>query len=452
MKDKRRHPDAWTAVTVHRSDHDHLAHHHYVTHPKWSPDSHLHDGSQSAAKRGWFVFKHEPSLASVSTEQRPLIRSETTTTTGSTDQPLIQASLPFTEKYGRCLDILHYGANSTVRLHLNKLPGSDLKSKQLLAIKVYRCNILDSSNPLSRSSHGSPESIANFHPHHPNILAILDLLYNERSELCLVMPICAGGNLHELISHTGGPISTNEADCIIAQILGALSFLHEQNTAHRDIRLETVLLTENGSVKLAGFGDGHIRRIWSECAVPTEETFRPRSQSHPASASAAAWSFSLPWLFSSSKTNPSARASGEMAHSTVSYPGMSLPYIPPEGFHSRSRAVLGHGDLPHRDGDDDDPRPADIWATAIIYVALITGRLIWRSARPHHEDPVYLDYLYGRCSEDGYPPIEALGKRRGNAIYAMLHPTARKRITSSQLLQSEWMSRVSICEAGLLGR
>ncbi|KAJ5752535.1 hypothetical protein N7520_009452 [Penicillium odoratum] len=377
---------------------DQVLHHHFVTHTKWSTGSSFDDNQ--SAKLSWPGFRNvfHPSLASVSTD-RPLMRSETSTTTAS-NQPLIQhTSRPFAERYGRCLDILHYGTNSTIRLHQTNLPGSSSKSKQLLAVKVYRYNILDSSNPQSRASHCATDLISNIHPQHPNILPIIDLLYNERSELCLVMPICAGGDLHELISHNGGPISTNEADCILAQILNALSFLHEHNTAHRDIRLETVLLTERGSVKLAGFGDGHIRRLWSDCAVPAEETFRPRSQSHPASTT---WSYPLHWLFSSSR-GPSPRGSGDFIHNTATLPGMSLPYMPPERFHSRSYAL-------EMDEDENNPCTSDIWAAAIIYVALITGRLLWRSARPRYEDPQYLDYVRCRCSEDGYPPIEALGK------------------------------------------
>ncbi|KAJ6013375.1 hypothetical protein N7540_007966 [Penicillium herquei] len=450
MKTERRHSDAWTAVAVHQPEQ--VTHHHYVTHTKWSPES--HEASQSAAKRGWPVFRneHRPSLASVSTDQQPLMRSETLGTTDS-KPPTSESYIPFAEKYGRCLEILHYGTNSTVRLHQIKTSIPSSKSKQLVAIKVYRYNILDKSNPLSQSSslHCSVTSISDLHPDHPNILPITDLLYNERSELCLVMPFCAGGDLHELISRSGAPIPTHEADCIMTQILRALSFLHEHEVAHRDIRLETILLTEHGAVKLAGFGDGHIRRLWTECASPTEkeDSFRPRSHSHPSSS--APWSFSLPWLFGSSRTNNTTlpRSSGE-ASSTVSFPGMSLPYIPPEGFQARSHVSLRREDQSD-EHDDHDPRPADVWATAIIYLTMIMGRLIWRSARPHREDPRYLEYLYCRRSEDGYPPIEALGMRRRNAIYAMLHPLSRKRITTKQMLQSEWISRVSVCEAGDMG-
>ncbi|KAJ5291849.1 hypothetical protein N7478_001100 [Penicillium angulare] len=505
MKDTRRLPDSWTAVAVHDGPSDQITHHHYVTHAKWSrayESSHdAHDAGAGVAKRGWPVFR-KPSLplASIPTEERPLMRSEITTgseseITGSEsnqpqiDVPVLEPCLPFTDKYGRCLDILHYGTNSTVRLHQNKTsispkPSSisDSKSKSksshLVAVKVYRYNIFNSSHhntphadaftPSSFSC--SESSISSLHPTHPNILSIIDLLHNERQELCLVMPFCAGGDLHELISRSGSTLPKTEADCITAQILRALSFLHAHDTAHRDIRLETILLTEHGAVKLAGFGDGHIRRLWSTCATATatDESFRPRSHSYPStstytstpshSSSSAPWSFSLPWLFGSSSRTPPTNANIsrpiDVANtcSTASFPGMSLPYIPPEGFKCRSHTAHTASKLrEHSDEEDNDPRPADIWGTAIIYLALITGRLAWRTVRPMGEDPRYLEYLNGRRSEDGYPPIEALGRRRRNAIYGMLHPVARKRITAVQMLESEWISRVEVCEAGEVG-
>lgn len=95
---------------------------------------------------------------------------------------------------------------------------------------------------------------------------------------------------------------------------------------------------------------------------------------------------------------------------------MSLPYIPPEGFTYRPRRKSWRDTIEcEEDGDEGeeevrDPRPADVWATAIIYLALVTGRLLWRSARPHREDARYLEYVHCRLGEDGYPPIEALGK------------------------------------------
>lgn len=402
MKDRQQ--NTWTAVTVYRPD-QLTAHHHYITPPKWSlqHSESLDCSCRIAAKRSLPIFgnEHLPKVKSVPTGRTPLTMSGTQST--PTSQPS-RPQLSFTEKYGRCLEILHYGSNSTVRLHQRKTFSRSQES-QLLAIKVYRHDILNLSNSLARGSFCSPATIADLHPSHPNILPITELLCNERAELCLVMPYCAGGNLHELLSRTG-PLPTVEADCLVAQILRALYFLHTHNTAHRDIRLETVLLTQRGSVKLAGFGDEHIRRLWSDGVVMTETREEDLERSPPPSSI----SSSFAWVLSAfSRYGPARRASSDSASSSASFPGMVLPYIPPEGFRPRSHRDH-YGDDIDEDEGDDDPRPADVWATAIVYFALLTGRLVWRSARPDREDTRYLEYLDSRRGEDGYPPIEALGQ------------------------------------------
>ena len=348
---------------------------------------------QSSAKRGWPTIKQDLlPITKVPTDQQPLLRRDSVLSISE-----IPRNLSFAEKYGRCHEIIHYGSNSTTRLHANKTQSN--QNSQLLAIKVYRHSILHSSS----SSHSS----TSIHPDHPNILPILDILHNERSELCVVTPYCAGGDLGTFLSRNG-PLPPPEADCIITQILRALTYLHKYDIAHRDIHLETVLITAKGAVKLAGFGDGHIRRMWEDSAVykpaisPGMTQSRPRSDSHPQSTC----SFTLPWPLNKWSRHISPFSCADSTKSNkIAYGGISIPYIPPEGFNHLGRRHSDRG----VDCDDLDPRPADVWATAMIYMALVTGRLLWRSARSHCEDARYLEYLDSRGSKDGYPPIEALG-------------------------------------------
>lgn len=387
------HADNWAAVPAHRPGQD--VHHHYVNRPKWSPDN--FPQSQKNGKRA-YTGEFQSSRTSVVTERHPLLDSSISAALTS-QQVTIDDSRSFAYKYGRDLKILHYGTNGTIRLHLFKPRDPGLQSK-LCAVKVYRNDIISSqSNSLPRASCCSTTFISGLHPHHPNILPILDLLYNDHSQLCLVMPFCAGGDLHELLKQNE-TLPSNEADCILSQILRALCFLHDNKTAHRDMRLETVLLTENGSVKLAGFGDSHVRHIWEKCMIPSEF----EEESPPDSHSPSSWPSWLiaPFSLPSFNRRPSA---GDSLTSSASYPGLSLPFIAPEAFHRY------YNGLETSNGEDRsrDPRPADIWGAAIIYMALVNGRLPWKSARPHHEDPRYEEYLELRESEDGFPLIESLG-------------------------------------------
>ncbi|KAJ5677262.1 uncharacterized protein N7477_002895 [Penicillium maclennaniae] len=219
MKDGRHHQDTRTAFAVHRPDPT-ATHHHYLTRRKGSLAAQEFNDAFPIAKRGWFIFEneHRPSLASVSTDRQPLMRAETSSSMEA--RPIIssRSHRSFSDKYGRCLEILHYGTNTTVRLHRYTTEGG--QPQRLVAVKVYRYNITDSSSPPPSSSCDT-STIANLQPRHPNILSINDLIHNERSELCLVMPFCAGGDLHELLARNG-PLPTYEADCIVTQILRAL--------------------------------------------------------------------------------------------------------------------------------------------------------------------------------------------------------------------------------------
>ncbi|KAL2809377.1 kinase-like domain-containing protein [Aspergillus granulosus] len=411
-------------------------HNHVITPPEWSlaPQKRrwtgdAGDSHPKAVRANWPIFwnKHRDSLSSLSTTtEEPLIRSSTSEESLSYQTITSESHLPFADQYGCCLEILHYGFNSTVRLHQGKDTVYRPNNAQLFAVKAYRRNIWGFLGlPVDNRTSCSPAAIADFHPQHPNIIPITDLLFNKQSQLCLVTPYCEGGNLHKLLMSKQS-LPTAEIDCLIAQILRALAFLHEQNMAHRDVRLETVLLTQNGAVKLAGFSDEYVHRIWAECAISTEsdsgEEDAPDHHDDPSSSSShsppSTWSFSsILSKFYRPCISPIRAGQPGASRPSASFPGIRLPYMAPENFLSGLHRWY-HDDLqPEPDNRDEDPRPADIWATGIVYLTLITGRLPWHSARRAPQDPKYNSYLRcrpgdGNDYKDGYPPIEAIGEVR----------------------------------------
>ncbi|KAF3156756.1 serine/threonine-protein kinase HAL4/sat4 [Orbilia oligospora] len=219
---------------------------------------------------------------------------------------------------------------------------------------------------------------------HPNVIHTLDLLQDAKGDYCEVMEYCAGGDLYTLIL-SAGKLDCAEADCYFKQLMRGVEYMHEMGVAHRDLKPENLLLTSRGALKITDFGNG-------EC-------------------------FRMAWE--------------KEAHKTCGLCG-SAPYISPEEYIEK----------------EFDPRAVDVWATGVIYMAMRTGRHLWRVAK-RDEDEFFQKYLEGRKDEAGYGPIESLHRARcRNVIYSILDPNPTRRITASQVLKSEWGREIKVCQAG----
>lgn len=182
---------------------------------------------------------------------------------------------------------------------------------------------------------------------HPNVINTLDLLQDDKGTYCEVMEYCSGGDLYTLVL-AAGQLEVVEADCFFKQLMRGVEYMHEMGVAHRDLKPENLLLTQHGSIKITDFGNG-------EC-------------------------FRMAWE--------------KEAHMTAGLCG-SAPYIAPEEYVDR----------------EFDPRAVDVWACGIIYMAMRTGRHLWRQAQKG-EDEFFDRYLEDRKEEAGYRPIEVLRRVR----------------------------------------
>lgn len=91
---------------------------------------------------------------------------------------------------------------------------------------------------------------------HKSIVKLIDN-YEDLEYYYLVLELCDGGSLFDLLlklDKKKRSLKEIEVKYIIHRLTKALYYLHQHNIAHRDIKLENILLTKNGSIKLSDFG------------------------------------------------------------------------------------------------------------------------------------------------------------------------------------------------------
>ena len=89
---------------------------------------------------------------------------------------------------------------------------------------------------------------------HPNIVTLIDVLFDEGKEfLHLVMELGDGQDLFTHISKNG-VVREELAQVWTRQLLEGVSWFHGLSVCHRDLKLENVLLTAAGDIKIADFG------------------------------------------------------------------------------------------------------------------------------------------------------------------------------------------------------
>ncbi|CAK0793484.1 unnamed protein product [Prorocentrum cordatum] len=137
------------------------------------------------------------------------------------------------------------GAYATVCFGLHK------ETNRKVAIKIYdKYKLMD---PQRRKSVRSEIHLME-RMRHPNIVIFHEALDTPK-QIFLVMEFVGGGSLHHFLKkRPGRRLDDQLAKRIFFQVCQGIRYMHERNIVHRDVKLENLLLDEQGVVKIIDFG------------------------------------------------------------------------------------------------------------------------------------------------------------------------------------------------------
>ncbi|EXJ62881.1 HAL protein kinase [Cladophialophora yegresii CBS 114405] len=318
----------------------------------------------------------------------------------SLDEEFVSAS-----KIGRRKEI-GKGASSTVKI-MQRKGGKKTEGTTLYAVKEFRKRSSRETEEEYIRKVKSEYTIAKS-LNHPNIVQTVRLC-TSNGRWNHVMEYCQQGELFSLMERKY--LKAADRNCIFKQVLRGVEYLHSHGIAHRDIKLENLLMTDDGYIKITDFG--------------VSEVF---CGDHPGVASSRG------------------RCGQGMGNPRRSAPGIvgSRPYISPEVL-SRDRQY--------------DPTELDVWACGILFMTMTLGGNPWQSASK--EEVNYARFLEGwmafldrigdtpideNCHPQCGPMFNALPSdsvRR--CILKMLHPDPERRCTIGDALNDRWVRVIECC-------
>lgn len=234
-------------------------------------------------------------------------------------------------KYGEIVGVAGKGSYGTVCISKKEIPN---REPVYFAIKQLQ----QKSNETLKhfGTRVASEFMISSSLTHQAIINVYDLMFDANTKIySQVMEFIPCGDLYSLIYHTKG-LDIVESDCFFKQILNAVTYLHSVGISHNDLKVENLLLTRKGQLKIIDFGTSAVFRTQWESDIQLSKG-----------------------------------ACG------------SERYIAPEQF---------------IESKEYDPRLGDVWALGIIYLVMIYGHYSWETAKK--SDDGYRQFMEQRARYD----------------------------------------------------
>ncbi|CAN8074767.1 unnamed protein product [Agarophyton chilense] len=123
----------------------------------------------------------------------------------------------------------------------------------------YACKILDKSfirqRDQNRHVKNEIDSLARLN--HKNVVQLVDVI-NTAKRIYIIMELVSGGELFDVI--TKNRLSEPQVRFYFHQLVEGLHYCHRRGVFHRDLKLENILLSTEGVVKITDFG---LSQLWA---------------------------------------------------------------------------------------------------------------------------------------------------------------------------------------------
>jgi protein-serine/threonine kinase len=306
------------------------------------------------------------------------------------------------------------GATSKVTLMARRgCPG------ELYAVKEFRGKSSSETREDYEKKIKSEFSVAKS-LHHPSIVETVRLC-TDHGRWDHVMEYCSEGDLFSLVQKKYLQAGDREKDrlCLFKQLVQGIHYLHSNGIAHRDIKLENLLMTKDSKLKITDFGVSEVF-----CGI------------HPGLREAGG------------------QCGVQMAEVRLCPPGIcgSEPYIAPEVLSKKEHY---------------DPRALDVWSTAIVMIYLIFGGAIWTRADVAQGGEHYQRLVRGwdrwiarhpekddkapALTDSDYPAVSAFDQMVNppalrRILLQMLNPNPAKRIAIGDVVNNRWFKKIECCQ------
>jgi protein-serine/threonine kinase len=326
---------------------------------------------------------------------------------------------------GKRGQVIGKGATAIVKIMYKK----GARKTAQYAVKEFRERIQSEDEKEYEKEVKSEFSIAHS-ADHPNIVKTVRLC-THAGRWNHVMEYCRYGDLFALVEKNY--LKVEDKLCLFKQLLQGVAYLHRNGIAHRDIKLENLLLSDRGHLKITDFG---VSSVFSGL--------------HPG----------LP----SSNGKCGKEVNGKIRKCIPGICG-SLPYIAPEvlakdGMSLQFQTMNIRPSL-RTDSDTGayDPRGLDTWSCAIICIALFVRGNPWHAAEP--TDAHYARFLSGwdkfhaevpnrKVNEFDYPSCGAVfglipKMSLRCLVLQMLNPDPARRISLADAMNHRFVRRTECC-------